>query len=249
MIDPHGTSASTILKRTLAKEGPRALFKGAVISCIGQAPSNFVVFGTFGSSQRALDYFGAARFVGVPERHASLAHTVLAGSFAGFTQSLVLAPIEHVKVQQQLSGSGSELSFRGSPRTEGMFASAKAIINKGGVRLLMRGWAATALRNTPALGLYFGAYDVFKQSLHDRWPATAPGRETPPWIALAAGGVAGAMSWMISVPADVVKSVIQGSCLSVPYRETSVRAVARRLYATGGIGAFYRGLLPCILRL
>jgi solute carrier family 25 carnitine/acylcarnitine transporter 20/29 len=246
-FDPYGTPARIILKETLRKEGPHALFKGALTSCLGQAPTNFVIFGTYGSAKRTLDYIDAARSFGVPEPYWALFNVSLAGSYSGFAQSFVLAPVEHIKVQQQLIGSNST-----PDRMLGTLDVARAIFKAGGLRHLMRGWLITALRDTPTLGIYFGSYELTKQTLIDRF-APLPLihhsiRHTPDWIMLTAGAVAGVLSWAVALPTDVIKSGVQGSALTAPRSETTIRAVAARLYAAGGPGAFFRGFVPCILR-
>ena len=225
------------------------MFRGALTSAIGQAPINFVVFGTYGSAARSLERSNAASFVGVPESHSKIFHAFLAGSYAGFAQSFLRSPVEHVKVQQQLICADSE-SPKCAPGTQD---TVRAIFRAGGVRHLMRGWLATSLRDTPALGVYFGSYEYTKKTLSERYSSPPlAGSIAPPhasnWVLMTAGAIAGFVSWAIVLPVDVVKSLVQGSALSAPHSETAFLTVASRLYAKGGVALFYRGFVPCVLR-
>ena len=137
-----------------------------------------------------------------------------------------------MKVQQQL------MVRAGEPHL-GLIATAQAINRAGGPLLIMRGTCATAIRDGSSFGIYFGSYELCKTELSRAWgrPAGEPVSEA---IMLTAGGAAGLLSWALALPADVIKSVVQGSPVTAPRAETTVPVVVRRLYRSGGIAAFYR---------
>lgn len=77
------------------------------------------------------------------------------------------------------------------------------IFKTQGVRGLFRGAPATAIRDTPSMGLYFASYETVKERLESRWGF---GEQASSFWA---GGLAGALSWFVIYPFDVVKSVQQ----------------------------------------
>ncbi len=117
------------------------------------------------------------------------------------------------------------------------------------------------LRDGPTFGLYFASYEVSKEALTrallQRWPA--PPHQPPQaqaqtvrrvelMAALPAGALAGAASWAVALPADVVKSNIQGAPLDTPRAQLRLAAVAGRIWRADGAQGFFRGFLPCVLR-
>jgi solute carrier family 25 (mitochondrial carnitine/acylcarnitine transporter), member 20/29 len=58
-----------------------------------------------------------------------------------------------------------------------------------------------------------------------------------------AGGLAGVAMWTLVFPVDTVKSALQASPTKVGIGE-----VMRGLHAKGGVGAFFPGLGPALLR-
>lgn len=66
---------------------------------------------------------------------------------------------------------------------------------------------------------------------------------------MAAGSLGGLTYWLGTYHIDVVKSAIQAD--SIHPAERTYRSIAgtfAKLYAEGGIGRFYKGFTPCILR-
>jgi solute carrier family 25 carnitine/acylcarnitine transporter 20/29 len=122
-----------VIGQVMRHEGPAAFFKGSLVAALGQAPNNFLVFGCFGSSLRALNRhtYGHEDV----DRSTNLRNVYLAGSWAGLVQSAALSPFEHIKVQQQVMKSRTRL---------GMRECASAIWQTSGFRRgIMRGWIAT----------------------------------------------------------------------------------------------------------
>ncbi|XP_063363145.1 mitochondrial basic amino acids transporter-like [Cydia amplana] len=121
----------------------------------------------------------------------SLKTHATAGAAAGLMQSLACAPVELVKTRQQLSIPGDGLPG-------GAWAGARHILRTGGIRTLFRGLTITAARDCPAFAIYFTSYEMMTRD--DRSVMTV----------FTAGGVAGALSWVLLYPVDVVKSRLQG---------------------------------------
>lgn len=246
-------TAAEALMSAVRSEGASALLKGSLVSAVGQAPNNMIVWGAYGSTLSYLARVtGAASDTpGSASQPQPMTHLFLAGTWAGLLQTIVLAPVEHIKVQQQLylsSRAGERLSVR---------EAARRIYSKLGARGLFRGWAATVQRDSYTYGCYFVFYEWLKRqvlaahaSLNGRGAAVTTGEDgaVPHWAAVTAGGAAGALTWIIATPADVVKTLIQGAPLDTPRAQLRMAAVAGRLYQVGGLAAFFRGVGPSVLR-
>ena len=64
-----------------------------------------------------------------------------------------------------------------------------------------------------------------------------------------AGGTAGFMYWVLFYPLDVLKSAMQTDALVPAERKyRSLGHAASSLWAEGGVGRFYKGVTPCLLR-
>ena len=235
-------SVVAALRAVVAGEGARSLFKGALPAALGQAPNNFVVFGTWAYGKR---WLAAHNVFGLTDRRAREdADVFLAGSAAGLAQALFTAPFEHVKIQQQLHVGATPLSVG---------ACARRLVEARGVaRGLCRGTGATLWRDAPTYGFYFITFERIKAALESgrgRGGGARGGEaEVEVLPVMVAGAAAGVISWFFALPADVVKSVIQGAPIDAPPERTRVPAVVARLYAQGGLPVFFRGLAPCLLR-
>lgn len=229
-----------IARETWRTEGIRGFWRGSLASALGQAPTNFIIFGVYGTTVRWLDRVDVSASLGIAPSYGHILHVYLAGTAAGLSQSFALAPFDHLKVQQQLMRSPGEAHLS-------LTRTARAIVSAGGPLHIMRGTAATALRDGSSFGVYFSSYELSKTALARAYGAPE-GSPTPELVMLTAGGFAGVLSWFIALPTDVVKSVIQGSPVGTSHALTTIAAVTRHLYATGGVAAFYRGLAPCLVR-
>lgn len=121
----------------------------------------------------------------------SLKTHATAGFAAGLMQSFACAPVELVKTRQQLAKPGD-----GMPG--GAWSGARHILRNGGLRTLFRGLGITMARDAPAFAIYFASYEAMTRG--DQSVAKV----------FTAGGIAGALSWVLLYPIDVVKSRIQG---------------------------------------
>lgn len=109
----------------------------------------------------------------------------------------------------------------------------------------LQGFSATLLRNIPAAGVYFGTFETLKLKLP---PLTG---DASPKLAhlFVAGGSAGFMYWLLFYPLDVIKSALQTDALvKIDRKYSGIGDAVKQLYAEGGIGRFYKGLTPCLIR-
>jgi solute carrier family 25 carnitine/acylcarnitine transporter 20/29 len=127
----------------------------------------------------------------------------------------------------------------------------KQIYAKAGLRGLYKGLGVTLMRETPGYGAYFASYTLLTHWLlpnvqdHDQASAAL----------LFSGGFAGIMGWLVTYPADVVKTRLQ-SCIDIynlvsefqnpKYR--TARHAFKLILKEEGYSVFFRGMGATILR-
>eukprot|EP00094_Tigriopus_californicus_P005138 TCALIF_04952-PA protein Name:"Similar to Slc25a15 Mitochondrial ornithine transporter 1 (Mus musculus)" AED:0.50 eAED:0.50 QI:0/0/0/0.33/1/1/3/0/767 len=157
----------------------------------------------------------------------------LAGSVAAIFASVTLCPTEHIKCQLQAQREMGQVH-------RSTFSLTREIIRQEGFGQLFKGLGPTLAREIPGCFFFFLGNEGSKAII---CRLTKSKREDLGLSStLFCGGVAGVSFWTSIFPFDAVKSRIQVSS------ETSAMRVARELWITNGIRAFYSGLLPCALR-
>ncbi|KDO28283.1 hypothetical protein SPRG_06334 [Saprolegnia parasitica CBS 223.65] len=203
-----------------AKEGFRGFYKGMVSPIVSNAPINAVVFAIYGQASRAL----------AGDAPLSPGQQYLAGALAGLAQVTFSAPAELVKIQMQVDTRTSASSS---------FACARQIVRQHGVsRGLYHGWQLTILRDVPAFGSYFFTYEVAKEMLSD-------GKDASTMTLLLAGGIAGSMSWILTQPVDVLKTLVQSQRLDAM---TSIQSVFQDNLQRDGPRFLTKGFTATVLR-
>lgn len=128
----------------------------------------------------------------------------------------------------------------------------QAVLQKDGVYgLLFRGLVPTICREVPRYGIYFVLYGML---VNPQYNVLEPymGAQLSP---LFYGALAGCCSWLPVYPTDVVKTMIQNTEGGHDSENSSDTKnpnnpwwIGKELYDTGGLGAFYGGLTPKLLR-
>ncbi|KDO16287.1 hypothetical protein SPRG_18179 [Saprolegnia parasitica CBS 223.65] len=126
------------------------------------------------------------------------------------------------------------------PSTYSSITCAKDIWASQGMKGLYRGWQLNMLRDVPAFGSYFYSYELLKHWLTD---GCAENETT--MNLLLAGGSAGSISWMVTQPIDVVKTLVQSQPATSPL---SALDVVKHHYKLEGAGFLFRGFGATILR-
>ena len=210
-------------------EGLAGFFSGVKGMMAGQAVIKAIAFT---ANNFALNF--------IQEQHvlpasSGLVALVLAASFSGFVTSFVVAPVERVKVMMQASGKSLY---------QNDLQCAKAVIRTEGLTgLFGRGLGVTIAREVPSYGLYFVTYSLLSQTA----AADMLGSNLSP---LVFGALAGMACWLPVYPVDVVKTLMQNTEGENGDEDSGLGTwdVVQDLYAEGGIGAFFDGLTPKMLR-
>ncbi|GAA5980021.1 hypothetical protein JCM11641_008265 [Rhodosporidiobolus odoratus] len=246
---PQGTYAGPLdaLKKTVGREGPRALYKGATPPAFGWTISDAMLMGSlhqyrviisrWESSARSgwRDDGSGLRKDGKSEPLGlSLGGHFLAGLLAGQTVCFVAAPTEHLKARLQMQTVGTK-SYTGP------IDCAKKIIQAKGVRGLWHGLGGTLVFRSN-MGSMFLGYELNLRFLKKYAPDLNKGTAN-----FLAGGMASNIFWTLAFPADAVKNRFMTDSLTNP-KYPNYMSCIRSIMAEGGVKAFYRGFLPAILR-
>ena len=234
----------------------RGLFQGIGAPLATAAVVNASVFSVYGATSRLWDNHYSQSEESSRLTNALIAKHALCGAVTGLTTSIVLSPVEYVKIRLQTTnlepGVGSK-----SLGTNSSFQLAKEIVSsRHGIQGLYRGLFATILRQTPSLAVYFPIYHMLKESIADfsngrnSNASTTTDVDSLWWSSAIAGGLAGCLAWTIVYPIDAVKSRIQSLPLDAPAKERSIMFVAQTISRNEGFMKliFSRGLAITLLR-
>ena len=183
----------------------------------------------------------------------------LAGAYAGIGNSVLSGPIEHIRIKLQTQPSGDKRLYSGPGDC------IRKIYNVDGIKGIYRAQVPTILREGQGFGLWFLTYEYLVQRSVSRTGGKRD--DLPAWKLCTFGALAGLVLWMGSYPLDVIKSRMQsdvGFTNKVPEnmgefkekfgevgsarRYTGMLDCSKKIFAESGIGGFWRGLAPTLVR-
>lgn len=236
-------SAARLLRSIVKSEGPAALYRGMAAPLASVTFQNAMVFQVYAVLSRALHSSNATT---EPPSYKSVA---LGGFGTGALQSLLLSPVELIKIRLQLQAAGGGGGGSGSKqyrRGQGPLCIAKTILRNEGTRGLYRGLSITVLRDAPAHGVYFWTYEYAREQLH---PGCRRSEQESLGTMLVAGGLAGVASWICCYPLDVVKSRLQAQGdHGLPPKYRGIVDCLRRSVREEGYAVLWRGLGTAVAR-
>jgi len=212
--------------QTLKNEGVRAFYKGTSAPLLGVGACVSVQFYAFHETKRQLAPWSATP-----------AGIYTSGAVAGLANTVVTAPVEHVRILMQ-----AQRSNHG--KYSGAIDAARSILRQHGLRTLYRGFTVTALREVQAYGTWFLAFEYLINT------QIRPGvrrEDIPAWKLMACGALAGQALWISSYPLDVVKSQVQSDQI-VGGRYRGALDAARQTWRRAGLRGFWTGITPTLLR-
>ncbi|CAN6700916.1 unnamed protein product [Malus baccata var. baccata] len=236
---PSG-SAFSILRNVVCAEGPIALYRGMAAPMAAVTFQNAMVFQVYAILSRTCDPSVSAKD---PPSYKGVA---LGGFGTGAIQSLILSPVELVKIRLQLQRDAKSKPHQLQSHN-GPIDVAKSIMRAEGLRGIYRGLFITVLREAPSYGLYFWTYEYTREKLH---PGCRKTGEESLQTMLVAGGLAGIASWICCYPLDVVKTRLQAQDPSqyLPPRYSGIADCFRKSVRDDGYGVLWRGLGTAVSR-
>uniref|UniRef100_A0A2N9F2Z6 Uncharacterized protein n=1 Tax=Fagus sylvatica TaxID=28930 RepID=A0A2N9F2Z6_FAGSY len=232
-------SAVSILRNVVSKEGPAALYRGMGAPLVSVTFQNAVAFQIYAVLSRAFDDPSISA-----TDPASYKAVALGGVGTGALQSLMLTPIELVKIRLQLQNNSNAKLHQADPY-KGPVSVAKNIFKTEGVKGMYRGLTITLLRDAPSHGVYFYTYEYLKEQLH---PGCRKSGQESLNTTLVAGGLAGVASWVSCYPLDVIKTRLQAQSMSSLPKYTGILDCFRRSVKQEGYRVLWRGLGTAVSR-
>ncbi|TLD05763.1 uncharacterized protein PgNI_08170 [Pyricularia grisea] len=179
----------------------------------------------------------------------------LAGAIAGGVSRTATAPLDRLKVYllvntkaRTSAEAAVAAAAKGQPlkavKNAGhpIAAAITSLYRSGGLRTFFAGNGLNVIKIMPETAIKFGSYEFAKRTL-----ATLEGHSDPthinPYSKFVAGGVAGMVAQFCVYPLDTLKFRLQ--CETVqggPTGNALLVQTAKRMYATGGVAAAYRGV-------
>lgn len=244
---PAGTysGALDVVRKTVARDGARGLFRGMAAPLYGVTPIFALCFAAYGAGKDLMRSVTGAR----TNDELSLTSIGIAGALSAVPTTAIMAPGERIKVLLATSGQAQGgVSFKGPGDV------VRHLVRTEGAASLFRGSLATLLRDGVGSFAYFAAYEGIKRHMAASAASAGPDGEAkavaakPSALAIVAGGAAaGVANWLVALPFDVVKSRIQAS-VGGGGKPPGTLAVARALIAAEGVAGLYRGIGPALLR-
>ncbi|KAF2301283.1 hypothetical protein GH714_022404 [Hevea brasiliensis] len=231
-------SALSILRRVIAAEGPRALYRGMGAPLASVTFQNAMAFQIYAILSRAFD---SSVSVNDPPSYKGVA---LGGVGTGALQSLMLTPVELVKIRLQLQDK-SHAELHHIDCHKGPISVAKSILRTEGLRGIYRGFSITVLRDAPSHGFYFWTYEYMREQLH---PGCRKNGQESLRTMLIAGGLAGVASWVCCYPLDVIKTRLQAQTPSSPQKYNGILDCLSRSVKEEGYRVLWRGLGTAVSR-
>ncbi|XP_064778135.1 solute carrier family 25 member 33-like [Oncorhynchus masou masou] len=221
-----------VLRSILEKEGPRSLFRGLGPNLVGVAPSRAIYFAAYKKSKETFNGFF------VP--NSGVVHMSSAGCAAFVTNSL-MNPVWMVKTRMQL-----ERKVRGEKKTSAL-QCARYVYKTEGMRGFYRGLTASYAGISETM-ICFLIYETLKKRLNEaRFASPNSETEKGAWdflgLMMAAAFAKGCAS-CIAYPHEVIRTRLREEGSKYQYFFQTARLVA----VEEGYAAFYRGLIPQLIR-
>ena len=199
-------------------------------------------FGAFNYAKRAFEAQNAsnAKLLSTPAP-LSYGQYYAAGAFAGIANTLLSAPIEHIRIRLQTQPHGAGKLYNGP-----IDCIRKLSAHEGVFRGLYRGGAVTLLREAQAYGVWFLTFEYLMNA--DAKRNNIDRKEIPTWKIAFYGGLAGEALWLGSYPFDVIKSKMQRDGFGANQKYSSMRDCFAKVYRVEGLRGFWKGLGPTLLR-
>ncbi|KAL5322140.1 hypothetical protein ACEPPN_010110 [Leptodophora sp. 'Broadleaf-Isolate-01'] len=239
------TSSLALIRNTYHTSGLLGFYSG----CGALATSNFlkggIRFFAFETSRDYLDLLFNAKEVGERPGVRSPWVNVLAGLSAGVAESLaVVTPGEALKTRLVQDAAAAVASKDGRSRQfagKGVVGVALQVVRMEGISALWRGALPVMSKQATNSAVRFTMFASMQEWVGKRWPEMSGNVGTT----LAMGALSGIVTVYASMPFDNVKTRMQ----SVGGGYTGMLDCAAKTLKRDGIGAFWRGTSPRLVRM
>eukprot|EP00878_Enallax_costatus_P010030 GHUV01010469.1.p1 GENE.GHUV01010469.1~~GHUV01010469.1.p1 ORF type:complete len:213 (+),score=50.42 GHUV01010469.1:937-1575(+) len=153
----------------------------------------------------------------------------VAGGLAGALSRTATAPVDRLKMLLQVQ-EGKMMTLK-----EGI----RIMAAEGSIRAYFKGNGTNVLKIAPETSIKLALNDHLRHAIH------ADAADVTPWERMVCGGISGAVGQGLVYPLDTVRTRL-AVCHADEYG--GIWQTAVRLYRTEGFKAFYRGLVPSMVR-
>ncbi|KYR01511.1 mitochondrial substrate carrier family protein [Tieghemostelium lacteum] len=238
------------LKYLVQTEGVKGVYRGLSVPLFSVSFINSIFFATYNFSRSTMDQLTG----GNTEEHLHL-KTLVSGGIAGGMISLFITPRDLIKskLQVQCKPLFTDKYCYGQ-QYKGPVDVVRQVVKHQGYAGLFRGLRPTFCRDIPGDMVYFTVYENIKKFLINLTSTNRDGtkntNDVPSWVAIVAGGSAGASFWFSIYPIDVIKTRIQTQPENplIPLKYTGVIQTFKTILKEEGWRPFYRGFTATILR-
>ena len=226
----RGISSTAI--SILESEGWRGFWRGNGTNCMRIFPANGILFATNDFYKDLLRH--SFKIEGQPD---PTSLSFFSGSFAGMTASVTTYPLDFARTR--LAGV--------TGRDIGLMGILREAIQDGGYRSLYRGCGPTIIGAMPYEGIKFGVYGFLSNYYGEN-----NSRNRSVMFSMCSGALAGMTAGLVVYPNDTVRKIMQISGSEGEHHGqkiyTSMVDCYRTTYRKGGIGRFYHGVTPYMIR-
>ncbi|KAF0698606.1 Aste57867_10763 [Aphanomyces stellatus] len=218
------TSMGQSLRKIMAEEGWRGLFKGNGANCVRVFPYTAIQFAAYERMRPLMTEAG--------QKDLSPLRKLAAGAVAGVVSVIVTYPLDFIRARMTVQGNLTTQQYNG------IFHALQVTIQQEGVKGLYRGMAPTVVGIAPYVGLNFMVFESLRQSA----PKDSTGRPDMLYL-LGCGAVAGACGQSAAYPFDLMRRRFQLAALSEK-QYTGTWDAVHSIYQTEGLAGFYKGIVP-----
>lgn len=167
---------------------------------------------------------------------------IVSGSYAGLVNTMVVTPVELIKIKMQVQSHDSSLGQ--AIKYENAYQCVKATIQEEGIKGLFKGGVTTVYREIPGYAAQFASFEGSKAAFR-----VYTGNEELSMIHVFISGMIGGFNcWFWSYPQDVIKTKIQAGHPVIKGWDGGFNFLVKEIWRTEGWRGFWRGFSACGIR-
>ncbi|KAM5568600.1 solute carrier family 25 member 44 [Rosa sericea] len=238
-------SGTSVFKQILKTDGIPGVFRGFGTSAIGSLPGRVLALTSLEVSKDMM--FKYTEGVKLPEATRIGIANGVAGMFSNFISCAYYVPLDVTCQRLMVQG------LSGTTSCNRPFEIIRKVIEAEGLRGMYRGFLLTALSQSPASALWWGAYGSAQHMIWRSLGYSDKDQQKPSHMEMVtvqatAGMMAGALSSVITTPIDTIKTRLQVMDNYGAGRPTVLKT-AKTLLEEDGWWGFYRGFGPRFLNM
>mmetsp|Transcript_54047 Transcript_54047/g.171503 ORF Transcript_54047/g.171503 Transcript_54047/m.171503 type:complete len:175 (-) Transcript_54047:78-602(-) len=153
--------------------------------------------------------------------YSSIAKSLIAGGIAGGVSRTAVAPLERLKILQQVQDPKN-------PKYTGVWQGLRRMMAEGGIRDMMKGNGTNCVRIVPNSAVKFFTYEQLSHAILFRMKQDDPDARLTPVMRLTAGAGAGIIAMSATYPLDSAPPPLPGGPACCALRGGGGGAVTRR---------------------